>query len=619
VERISALLRRHRDRLTNQTNTIQTNGGFMRQRRVATALAIPLVFAFVAASCGSDDSSTDTDTDTETTEEETTEDTTDDGGEETEDTTPAVTAPDVDDSVAENTEEIAYGGSITIGLEAEAPGLRPWEDSCSSPCYHMMQSIYDPLMEQAADGTYQGFLAEGIESNEDFTVWTLTLRPDVSLHNGTPVTAQTIADMFPIQQAGTASSSAIASAKLTAVAALDDLTVEYTLSAPFSAFPSFLSGAPLGYVFDPAAAAADSADYAINPIGTGPFVISSRDIDNETIVERNPDYWFVDEDGNQLPYLDSISFRPIPDEGTRLDALISGTTNAMMSLRQGTIRDARAESGIELIEFQGNNTGGGMYNTAIPPYDDVRVRKGLSSMNDQERVIAALGGEGISIPTTQFFSNQSPWWTQEAADAYTTFDFEGGVALLQEYIADPARSDGKAPGEPIDVELSCPPDPTLIAAMQVIEQVWTGSGLVNVSLTQFDQATHINNALSDVHKAHCWRWGGEGDPATSLNPFVAPAAESVANFPNYDDPEMQAWAAEANATDDFETRKELYGLINTRINELNLTWYSGGTAVMVAHAPGIAGWNSWTLPGGVLGSGIAPEARVRYHQVFFSE
>ncbi len=31
--------------------------------------------------------------------------------------------------------------------------------------------------------------------------------------------------------------------------------------------------------------------------------------------------------------------------------------------------------------------------------------------------------------------------------------------------------------------------------MQVIEEVWTGSELVNVSLTNFDQQTHINNAL----------------------------------------------------------------------------------------------------------------------------
>jgi peptide/nickel transport system substrate-binding protein len=584
----------------------------MRQRRVVTALAIPLVFAFVAASCGSDDDSS-TDTDTGDTTEETT------GGTDDETEAPPATVPDVDTTVAAETEEAVYGGTITIGLESEATGLRPWEDSCSSPCYHIMRSIYDPLMEQVGDGGYGPFLAESLESNEDFTVWTMTLRPDVTFHNGTPLTAQIIADMFPLQQAGAAGSSAIAAANLTGVAAIDDLTVEYTLSAPTVAFPATLAGAPVGFPFDPAAATADPAGYSTNPIGTGPFTIASRDIDNETIVERNENYWYTTEDGNQLPYLDSISFRPIPDEGTRLDALLSGTTNAMMSLRQGTIRDAREASNIELIEFQGNNTGGGMFNTAEAPYDDVRVRSGLTHMNDQERVIEALGGTGISLPTTQFFSSDSVWWTQEAADAYKSFDFETGLALLQEYVADPARSDGKAPGEPIDVELSCPPDPTLIAAMQVLEQVWTGSQLVNVTLTQFDQATHINNAVSDVHQAHCWRWGGEGDPSASINPFVAPKDVSVANFPNYDDPEMQAWAQEASATDDFERRKELYGNIMTRINEQAILWYSGGTAVMVAHEPGIRGFTSWTLPDGTLGVGIAPEAQARWFQVFISE
>ena len=441
----------------------------MRQRRVVTALAIPLVLAFVAASCGSDDSSSDTDTGGDTTEapDATDGEGGDDGGE------PAATVPDVDTSVAEETEEAVYGGTVTIGLEADATGLRPWEDSCSSPCYTIMRSIYDPLFDQSAEGTYEPFLAESIESNDDFTVWTMTLRPDVTFHNGTPLTAQTIADMFPLQLAGAAGQSGITGASLEGVTAIDDLTVEYTLSAPNVAFPGALATAPIGFPFDPAAAAADSAGYSTNPIGTGPFVMANRDQDNETVVERNPDYWYVDTDGNQLPFLDSVSFRPTPDEGTRLDALLAGTTNAMQSLRQGTIRDAREESGIELIEFQGNSTGGGMFNTEQVPFDDVRVRTGLIYMNNQENVIEALGGAGISLPTSQFFSADSPWWTQEAEDAYKKFDFEAGKALIQEYVDDPARSDGKAPGEKIDVELSCPPDPTLIAAMQVAEQVWT--------------------------------------------------------------------------------------------------------------------------------------------------
>ncbi len=584
----------------------------MRQRRVLTALAIPLVLAFVAASCGSDDSSSDGTTapgGTEATE----------STEATGETTPVEAPEDVDTSIVENTDEVVMGGSVIMGLEAEATGLRPWEDSCAAGCYNIMNTIYDTLTAEQSSGGYGPYLAESLESSEDLTVWTMKLRPDITFHNGTPLTAQTIVDMFPLQQVGAAGSAAIASANLAGVEATDDLTVVYTLSKPNTAFAAALASGPLGMPFDPTAAAADSPGYSTNPIGTGPFVMKSRDIDNETVVERNPDYWRTDEAGNQLPYLDSVSFRPIPDEGTRLDALLSGTVTAMQSLRQGTIRDARDAGGdIELIEFQGNNTGGGMYNTAVAPYDDLRVRSGLTKMNNQDAVIDALGGTGISLPTTQMFSADSPWWSQEAADAYQTFDFEAGKALLQEYIDDPARSDGKAPGEKIDVELSCPPDPTLIAAMQVLEQVWAGSEQVNVTLTQFDQATHINNAVSDTHQAHCWRWGGQGDPAAVINPFVADPEVSVANFPNFNDPEMQAWAAEANATADFDVRKDLYTKIMTRINEQAIVWYSGGTAVMVAHAPGINGINNWTLPSGELGVGI-PDSIVHWQEVFISE
>lgn len=586
----------------------------MRQQRLVSALAVPLVFAFVAASCGSDDSSSEV-----TTAPDATEAPTDDGDTaETEPTTPITAEGDVDTSVVTETDTPVYGGTVTMGLEAEANGFRPWEDGCAEPCVNIARTFYEPLIDQNADGEYEGILAESIEANDDFTVWDLKLRPDVTFHNSVPLTAQTIADMFTVQQTGAISSGLIATNQILSVEATGDLTVQYTLGAPNSAFPSSLSLTPLGYVFEPAAALADGAVFSTNPVGTGPFTMEKRDIDNETIVVRNESYWRTAANGDQLPYLDSVSFRPIPDEGTRLDALISGTVNMMETRRQGTIRDAREETGIDMYEFQGNGTGGGMFNTAVAPFDDVRVRLGLNKLNDQERVIEALGGTGISLPVTQWFSADSPWWTQEAADSYPVFNFEEGAALLQEYIDDPARSDGKPAGEKIDVELSCPPDPTLIAAMQVIEQVWSGSELVNVTLTQFDQATHINNAIGDTHKAHCWRWSGEGDPSVSINPFLTDPAQSVSNFPNWFDPEAYGWAQEAIQTADFEERKALYSKIMVRINEQAPVWYSGGTATLLATVPAIRGVNNWTMPNGDLGDGT-PGAVTYFTEMFISE
>ena len=586
----------------------------MRQRQWVSALAIPLVLAFTAASCGSDDSSSD-----ETTASEGSESTTDDttGDEQSEATTP-VTDDTVETTDAAETDTAVYGGTLTMGLEAEANGFRPWEDGCAEPCVNMARTFYDVLVQQNVDGVYEGYLAESIEPNEDFTVWTLTLRPGVTFHNDVPLTAQTIVDMFAIQQTGAISSGQVATNQLLSVEAVDDLTVTYTLGSPNSAFPASLSLVSLGYVFEPGEALANPDGFSSSPVGTGPFVIDKRDFDNETIVVRNDNYWRTADNGDQLPYLDSVVFRPIPDEGTRIDALVSGTVNLMETRRQGTIRDARDESGISLYEFQGNNTGGGMFNTAVPPFDDVRVRLGLNHLNDQETVIAALGGEGISLPNTQWFSADSPFWTQEAADTYPEFDFEVGTGLLSEYINDPARSDGKAPGEKIDAELSCPPDPTLIAAMQVLEQVWSGSDLVNVTLTQFDQATHINNAIADEHKAHCWRWSGEGDPSTSLNPFLTDPAESVSNFPNWFDPEAFGWAQEAIQTDDFEERKELYSKINVRINEQAPVWYSGGTATLIAADENIRGIETWTLPSGTLGNGT-PGALTYFTAMFVAD
>ncbi len=602
----------------------------MTSRRKLRLLAVPLALGLFAAACGSDDgddggdgttATTAADTETETTEAETetteaeTETTEAEGngsaGEEAE--------GDVDTEVESDVESArSYGGDIVIGVEAEATGLRPWEDACGEPCLTFHRAIFDQLAAQTAEGGYEGWLAETIEPNEDFTVWTVTLRPDVVFSDGTPVTAQTIVDMFPIQQAGAVTSGLISGAGLENVEATGDLEVTYTLSSGNSAFIATLAGAT-GRVFQPAAAAADPEGFSTSPIGTGPFVVDSRDLDNETVLVRNDSYWLADAEGNQLPYLDSVSIRPIPDEGTRLDAQLSGTIDVMQTLRQGTIRDARDAGGdFTLLEFQGNNTGGGMFNTAVAPYDDVRVRRGLTLMNNQDAVIEALGGTGISLPTTQWFSADSPWYSEAVAAAWPEFNFDEGVASLTEYINDPARSDGKGVGEPIDVELSCPPDPTLIAAMQVLEQVWSGSGLVNVTLTQFDQATHINNALTDVHQAHCWRWSSDQDPSISINPFVAPPEASPVNFPNYFN---QAWFDAAQAaiqTDDFEERKALYETIMLGLAEEFPVWYSGGTATLLMTDPEIKGINGWLMPSGSLGIGF-PGAAPRLQETWIEQ
>ena len=108
----------------------------------------------------------------------------------------------------------SQGGSASLAIEAEATGLRPWEDTCSSPCYNMMQSVFDPLVSQYADGSYGPNIAKSWVSNDDYTVWTVQLQEGIAFTDGTLVTAQTIVDMFVVQQTGAASAGVIASSNL---------------------------------------------------------------------------------------------------------------------------------------------------------------------------------------------------------------------------------------------------------------------------------------------------------------------------------------------------------------------------------------------------------------------
>lgn len=617
-------------------------------------LALLMAFALLAAACGGSDGDDDdeaaADDDDVAVQ---TDDDGDDGDSDDADTDDGDSddGDDGDDAGTgddNNTEVVAadgtgnYGGTVTIGLEAEATGLRPWEDNCSSPCYNMVTSIFDKLVEFRADGTYGPWLAESFTPNDDFTEWTFKLREGIMFHNGVELTAATIDDIYPFWQVGSASAGLLSSAGIDledpeAIASISDYEFVVKLTRPNSALPASFERAPT-LIFEPAAATEMAEEFSISPVGTGAFQIESRDLDNETVVVRNENWWMTDADGNQLPYLDSVVFRPIPDEGTRLDSLLSGTTNAMQTLRQGTIRDARdSADGLTLYEFQGNNTGGGQFNTAVAPYDDVRVRRGLTQMNNQEAVIGALGGTGISLPATQWFSPDSVWYSEEVAAAWPTFDFAAGQETLQGYIDDPERSDGKAPGEPIDVDLSCPPDPTLIAAMQVLEQLWTSSGLVNVNLTNFDQQTHINVALGappdflGEHGAHCWRWSSDNDPSTELNRQLGPwspevaeanglAAATVAptNFFNYFNPDVYEALLQAIATDDFDERYALYESVMLDFAENVPVWYSGHTATMIATEDNVVGLNSWSLPDGTLGVGH-PNAEGRWSQVYIEE
>jgi peptide/nickel transport system substrate-binding protein len=520
-----------------------------------------------------------------------------------------------DDSADEGTP--VPGGQLAVGVEAETAGWQPCVDSASESGTMVYISVYDQLMVRSEDGSVKPWLAESLTPSEDKLTWTLKLRPNVKFHDGTALDSAALKSNFDANKAP-ASRCAGTLAPVASMDVVDPLTVKYTLASPYGPFPELLTGA-VGLPFSPANAAAKGKDVSANPVGTGPYIFKSWERDSKLTLEKNPNYWVKGQ-----PYLDTVIVKPIPDEDARLASLSSGEIDAGFTLRQEYVKAARDKGdAIERHEYVGNNSGGSIFNVKRPPVDDKRVRKAFALAQNQDQLIEVLGGKGISPAATQFFSKDSPWYSEKVAKAYPQNKPDEAKKLLDEYKNDPKRSDGKPAGTPVAITFNCPPDPTLIAYAQAVQQMETNVGF-QVELKQVEQATHINNAVGKPpyttadYMINCWRLGGQADPDAILFNQYGDPENTAANVTNYDNPEVQELLKTARESSDFKTRYDAYEKIGLIFDEdVPHTW-TGSTAASVYTKKGVKGIETFTFPDGKT-RGKFEQAVFRFAQVWIEK
>jgi peptide/nickel transport system substrate-binding protein len=500
------------------------------------------------------------------------------------------------------------GGEIVVGIEAETNSWLPGAGTFNQPGVNVAYAIYDPLMHRTEDGALEPYLAESLESNPELTEWTLTLRPDVQFHDGTPLDGEALKTIFDDYLKAPGANTAASLAEVTSLDVVDDLTVVYRLSQPNAAFPELLISPP-GWPFSPTAAAAAGEDAGANPVGTGPFRFVSWQRDSNLVVEKNEDYW---QPG--LPHLDKITFRPTPDEDTRLASLQSGDIDVMQSLRQSTVIRARDLEGVDNYEHLGSNSGGGTVNTSKPPFDDVRVRQALAHALDQEALIEVLGGAGVTPPTTQFYSEDSPYYSERVAESYPAYDPEKAQELMDDYVNDPDRSDGQPVGTPLTFTYSCPPDPSLNEVAQLVQSLYGAIG-AEVELEQVEQATWIQKMLARDYDTGCTRVGADRDPYLV---FDAAFTDGPLNMTAFQSPEIDAQLDILRTTTDLEARKAAVEEIGLIVNENVPNTFAGGTLTVMAAREAVKNIDGWVFPDGTQGNG-ADSAQVMWGHVWLAE
>lgn len=238
------------------------------------------------------------------------------------------------------------------------------------------------LISLDSSGTLVPRLATDWAPSDDGLSWTITVREGANFNDGTPVTAEDVAETFTTITADDSTSPGKSSfdGLVDSVAVGDtDGTVVFTLLRPYSDFPRLLTGAntailPAGYV---------PGNWLDNPIGAGQFVLDEYVVGQSATYSKNPEYW--DADSIQI---DGVELKVYADAQASILALQAGEIDRLTVTSE--VLSAIDADQYNTIDSGYNKFDGIFPNQSVAPFDDPTIREALAWAIDRKGLIDSV-------------------------------------------------------------------------------------------------------------------------------------------------------------------------------------------------------------------------------------
>ena len=467
-----------------------------------------------------------------------------------------------------------YGGILRVGMQTDPVGLDPHVTNATAS-RNMLENTYETLVMFSESLEIVPGLASSWEASEDGLQWTFHLR-EARWHDGTPVTAQDAKfSIERIKDPETASPRSGDFAVVQTVEAPDARTVVLTLSAPFAPLLSILA-ASLNVIV-PQHVVEANGDLQNVVVGSGPFRFVEYLPQTRLVLERFDDYWGLDADGNQLPYLDGITFTFYADPTARTTAILTGNVDWIEYVPAVDVLSLQADPNVEVVGGLAANYRSLQFNVARAPFDDVRVRQAFAYAIDEQAVVdlALFGTGGVvavgtTIPSGNYYALES--------SPYSGVDVERARALLAEA--------GLADGFTFDLYVTSTYD-FLRDPAEIIQANLAAIG-VTANIVMEDWSIYLPTVQAKDYAATILGSSAQTDPDTFLrSPFHS---TSGGNLYNLADERLDALLDAGRRETDQEARRAIYLEAQELILELSPHVFLYHSAQYSALRPNVQGF-----------------------------
>jgi len=390
-----------------------------------------------------------------------------------------------------------YGGKINAGLGSDVVTLDPLKSSAFVD-REVMLNLYDTLVKVDPQNNIVADLA---------TSWTyasptqlvFTLRTDVKFQDGTPFNADAV--VFNVKRILSTPSSPRFSemSSVESVQSVDASHVQFNLKKPFSPLLATLSDRS-GMILSPTALQKLGTNLANGPVnaGSGPFQFVEWIKGDHLTIKRNPNYWLKDDQGNQLPYLDSITFHPITNGSVMFNNLETSNINVADGIDPADVVNAKNNSSLIYKQAPGLSFGGFMLNVQAPPLNNVHVRRAIAWGVDRQAILhTVLQDVGVLA--------QGPIPPSSWAYSSSFAPYSYNIANAKAELAQAGMSSASF------TMLISSGSPTTLQEAQFIQSELQPAG-ITVNIKQETFATVLSDTQVHKFEAALIGWSGRPDP-----------------------------------------------------------------------------------------------------------
>ncbi len=437
--------------------------------------------------------------------------------------------------------ELAETQEITINNAAEPESLDPHKVS-GVPESNILRQMFVGLTSTDGDGNTIPGMAESWETTDN-KVWTFKLR-DAKWSNGDPVTAHDfVYSMRRLGDPATASPYAtyLADAKVVnaqdivdgkakpdtlGVKAIDDKTLEITLSEPVPYFPDMLIHTSVKPVNQKVVEAhGDKWTAPENIVVNGPYKLTSWQVNERITLERNPQYF-----DDAKTTINKATLLVVPAATTDVQRYKAGEIDMTAdSLPPEQYDQLKKELGAEVIEPPKLCTYYYEFNHTKAPFDDVRVRKALSLALDRDIIVDSILKQGQKVAyqftpeATQGMKNFEPEWK--------SWDKAKRIEEAKKLLAEAGYSESN----PLKFELLYNTNEQHKTLAVAASSFWKDSlGFVEVTLNNQEWKTYLETRRTQKHEMARGGWCADyNEASTFLNTFKS---DNSSNYGKYNSP-----------------------------------------------------------------------------------